>query len=161
MLPISDLWIHSHPSLMSCCCLPFQISLKVLFYHTHDSFPLQVWVPAYRCPLHYPLRFFTARLFLLCPSLSLFIYPTCGFDLCLCSRLASACIPSLMPPFCRLRTIQWIGVVNASLTLQGTTEHWIRMHSQLIITHMAPIQLASICFIDCHRQNLRKGDVTS
>ena len=67
---------------------------------------------------------------------------------------------SLLSLFCPRRMIQWIGVVNASLTRQGTTEHWIRLHSQLIITHMAPIQLASICFIDCHRQNLR-SDVTS
>lgn len=59
---------------------------------------------------------------------------------------------SLLSLFCPLRMIQWIGVANASLTRQGTTEHWIRIHSQLIITHMAPSQLASICFIDCQGQ---------
>lgn len=77
--------------------------------------------------------------------------------------LISTCVPpdlsmdslsdvSLLSVLCPLRMIQWIGVVNASLTRQGTTEHWIRIHSQLIITHMAPIQLASICFIDCQGQ---------
>lgn len=81
--------------------------------------------------------------------------------------LISTCVPpdlsmhslsdvSLLSLLCPLRMIQWIGVVNASLTRQGTTEHWIRIHSQLIITHMAPIQLASICFIDCQGQKFEK-----
>lgn len=165
MLPISDLWVHSHLSLMSCCCPSFQIFLKLLscswFLFLYRSEFLLINV----CCIILS-AIFTACLFLFCPSLSLFTYPACGFDLCLCSCLASACIPSLLPAsllslFCPLRMIQWIGVVNASLTRQGTTEHWIRMHSQLIITHMAPIQLASICFIDCQGQNLRRRDVTS
>lgn len=81
--------------------------------------------------------------------------------------LISTCVPpdlsmhslsdvSLLSLLCPLRMIQWIGAVNASLTRQGTTEHWIRIHSQLIITHMAPIQLASICFIDCQGQKFEK-----
>lgn len=70
---------------------------------------------------------------------------------------------SLLSLFCPLKMIQWIGVVSVTLTQQGTIEHWIRtpnQHSQLIITHMVPIQLASICFLDCQGQNLRR-DITS
>lgn len=165
MLPISDLWVHSHLSLMPCCCLPFQISLKVLFYHAHDFFSsiglsscLSMTVALssqiFHCtpfpflpvpfPFHLSCLWFWSLLVFL-PGLSM-------------HSLSDA---SLLSLFCPLRMIQWIGDVNASLTRQGTTEHWIRMHSQLIITHMAPIQLASICFIDCQGQNLRRRDVTS
>lgn len=161
MIPISDSTSPFSSFSYACCCLPFQISLKVLLYHTHDFLYKSEYL---LINVALSSQIFHCTHFPFLPIPFPFHLSHCGFDLCLCSCLVSACIlsdASLLSLFCPLRMIQWIGVVNASLTQQGTTKHWIRMHSQLIITHMAPIQLASICFVDGQGQNLRRSDVTS